>query len=80
VNSPALLLADEPGGALDTANGHAIGQLLRNLNSAGQTVVLVTHSPDLAARYASRTIRLLDGRAASAAAAAGAAVEGWVWR
>jgi putative ABC transport system ATP-binding protein len=80
VNSPALLLADEPAGALDTANGHAIGQLLLHLNSGGQTLVLVTHSPDLAARYAGRTIRLLDGRAASAAAAAGAAAEGWMWR
>jgi putative ABC transport system ATP-binding protein len=80
VNSPALLLADEPTGALDTAKGHAIGQLLLHLNSAGQTLVLVTHSPDLAARYAGRTIRLLDGRAASAAAAAGAAAEGWMWR
>jgi putative ABC transport system ATP-binding protein len=80
VNSPALLLADEPTGALDTASGQAIGQLLLDLNSAGQTLVLVTHSPDLAGHYASRTIRLLDGRAASAAAAAGAAVEGWVWR
>jgi putative ABC transport system ATP-binding protein len=74
VNSPALLLADEPTGALDTANGEAIGQLLLNLNSAGQTLILVTHSPELAARYASRTIRLVDGRVASdtAADAAGA--------
>jgi putative ABC transport system ATP-binding protein len=74
VNSPALLLADEPTGALDTANGEAIGQLLLDLNSAGQTLVLVTHSPELAARYASRTIRLVDGRVASdtAADAAGA--------
>jgi putative ABC transport system ATP-binding protein len=69
VNSPALLLADEPTGALDTANGEAIGQLLLDLNSAGQTLVLVTHSPELAARYASRTIRLVDGRVASDTAA-----------
>jgi putative ABC transport system ATP-binding protein len=74
VNSPALLLADEPTGALDTANGEAIGQLLLDLNSAGQTLILVTHSPELAARYASRIVRLLDGRIASdtAASAAGA--------
>jgi putative ABC transport system ATP-binding protein len=62
VNSPTLLLADEPTGALDTANGEAIGQLLRDLNAGGQTLILVTHSPDLAARYASRIIRLTDGR------------------
>ena len=62
VNSPALLLADEPTGALDTANGEAIGQMLRDLNAGGQTLILVTHSPDLAARYASRVIRLTDGR------------------
>jgi putative ABC transport system ATP-binding protein len=69
VNSPALLLADEPTGALDTANGEAIGQLLLDLHSAGQTLVLVTHSPELAARYAARTVRLVDGRVASDTAA-----------
>jgi putative ABC transport system ATP-binding protein len=62
VNSPALLLADEPTGAVDTAAGEAIGKLLVDLNSSGQTLVLVTHNPDLAARYASRTVRLADGR------------------
>jgi putative ABC transport system ATP-binding protein len=56
VNSPALLLADEPTGALDTANGEAIGQLLADLNASGQTLILVTHSPDLAARYSQRTV------------------------
>ena len=65
VNDPAVLLADEPTGAVDTAAGEQIGRLLLDLNSAGQTLVLVTHSPDLAARYASRTVRLLDGRIAS---------------
>jgi len=64
VNSPALLLADEPTGALDTANGAAIGELLLELNAGGQTLILVTHSPDLAARYARRVIRFLDGRIA----------------
>jgi putative ABC transport system ATP-binding protein len=62
INSPALLLADEPTGALDTATGEAIGQMLKELNAGGQTLVLVTHSPDLAARYATRIIRLTDGR------------------
>jgi putative ABC transport system ATP-binding protein len=65
VNSPTLLLADEPTGALDTANGEAIGQLLLDLNAGGQTLILVTHSPELAARYAQRTIHFLDGRIAS---------------
>jgi putative ABC transport system ATP-binding protein len=65
VNSPALLLADEPTGALDTANGDAIGQLLLDLNVGGQTLILVTHSPELAARYAQHTIHFLDGRIAS---------------
>jgi putative ABC transport system ATP-binding protein len=65
VNRPALLLADEPTGALDTATGEEIGRLLRDLNLSGQTLVLVTHNPDLAARYASRTVQLVDGRIAS---------------
>ncbi len=62
VNSPALLLADEPTGALDTANGEAIGQMLSELNAGGQTLILVTHSPDLAARYAGRIIEMTDGQ------------------
>jgi len=61
INDPAVLLADEPTGAVDTATGEEIGQLLLDLNGAGQTLVLVTHSPDLAARYARRTVQLLDG-------------------
>ncbi|MGA9834560.1 MAG: ABC transporter ATP-binding protein [Trebonia sp.] len=62
VNSPELLLADEPTGALDTATGQEIGRLLRELNAAGQTLVLVTHDPGLARRYAARTLQLVDGR------------------
>ena len=49
VNRPALLLADEPTGALDTATGEEIGELLLDLNRSGQTLVLVTHNPELAA-------------------------------
>jgi putative ABC transport system ATP-binding protein len=69
VNRPALLLADEPTGALDTATGEQIGELLLDLNSSGQTLILVTHNPDLAARYARRVIELVDGRIASDAVA-----------
>jgi putative ABC transport system ATP-binding protein len=68
VNRPALLLADEPTGALDTATGDEIGALLLDLNSSGQTLILVTHNPDLAARYARRVIEIVDGRVASDAA------------
>ena len=69
VNRPALLLADEPTGALDTATGQEIGELLLDLNSSGQTLILVTHNPDLAARYAARVIEIVDGRVANDAAA-----------
>jgi putative ABC transport system ATP-binding protein len=69
VNRPALLLADEPTGALDTATGEEIGALLLDLNSSGQTLILVTHNPDLAARYTRRVIEIVDGRVASDAAA-----------
>jgi len=71
VNDPAVLLADEPTGAVDTKTGEEIGQLLLDLNAAGQTLVLVTHSPDLAARCAKRTVELIDGRIASDSAADG---------
>ena len=66
VNQPAVLLADEPTGALDTATGQQIGQLLQQLNEGGQTLVLVTHDPGLADRYAARTVRIVDGRLAGA--------------
>jgi putative ABC transport system ATP-binding protein len=62
VNRPVLLLADEPTGALDTTTGDEIGELLLELNRSGQTLVLVTHNPELAARYTHRAIHLLDGR------------------
>jgi putative ABC transport system ATP-binding protein len=65
VNRPPLLLADEPTGALDTASGEAIGELLLGLNASGQTLILVTHSPDLAARYARRTVEVVDGQVAA---------------
>ncbi|WCD98406.1 ABC transporter ATP-binding protein [Streptomyces sp. HUAS 31] len=62
MNRPALLLADEPTGALDTASGEDVRQLLTALNADGQTIVLVTHDLGLAESCASRTIELVDGR------------------
>jgi putative ABC transport system ATP-binding protein len=61
VAGPALLLADEPTGNLDTAHGDEVMRLLRQINEEGTTVVMVTHSPAHAAQ-ASRTLHLLDGR------------------
>ncbi|HWO63710.1 MAG TPA: ABC transporter ATP-binding protein [Umezawaea sp.] len=64
VNRPALLLADEPTGALDTASGEDVSALLAELNAEGQTIVLVTHDLALARRCTTRTISLVDGRIA----------------
>ncbi len=65
VNDPAILLADEPTGNLDSASSHEIMNVIRTLNrERGVTVVVVTHEPDIAA-YADRTITLRDGRIAS---------------
>jgi putative ABC transport system ATP-binding protein len=69
VNSPELLLADEPTGALDTTTGQEIGRVLTELNAAGQTLVLITHDPALAKQYAARTVQIIDGRIANPAAA-----------
>jgi putative ABC transport system ATP-binding protein len=71
INKPSLLLADEPTGAVDTATGDEIGRLLLGLNAEGQTLILVTHSPELAHRYARRVINLADGRTVSDTAVAG---------
>ncbi len=66
VNKPAILLADEPTGNLDTARSEEIGRILRELNARESlTVVLVTHNPRLAA-LAERTIELRDGKIHSA--------------
>jgi putative ABC transport system ATP-binding protein len=61
VNAPKLILADEPTGNLDTAMGEEVMGLLRELNSSGTTVIIVTHSLRDAG-YAQRTIKLLDGK------------------
>lgn len=61
VGHPSVLLADEPTGNLDSKNGEAVMELLRNLHKAGATICMVTHDPRFA-RYAERTIHLFDGR------------------
>lgn len=61
INRPALLLADEPTGALDTRSGEQVLDLFHDLRSAGQTIVLVTHDPRLAERYADSVVTLVDG-------------------
>jgi len=64
VSNPKVILADEPTGNLDTANGNAVMELLINVATAGTTVIMVTHSLTYAA-LANRTIKLLDGRVVS---------------
>ena len=64
INNPAVLLADEPTGNLDSAISEQIIELLKNLNAEGQTIVMVTHEPDIA-ENAGRTIEFLDGKIVS---------------
>jgi putative ABC transport system ATP-binding protein len=59
--SPAVLLADEPTGNLDSKNGDAVMELLHNLHKAGSTIVMVTHDARFA-RHSERTIHVFDGR------------------
>ena len=61
VAEPKLILADEPTGNLDTTHGEEVMGMLRTLNAAGSTIVMVTHSP-AHADYASRVVNMLDGR------------------
>ena len=61
VGSPSILLADEPTGNLDSKNGEAVMELLRELHRAGATICMVTHDSRFA-RHADRTVRRVDGR------------------
>jgi putative ABC transport system ATP-binding protein len=60
-NDPTLLLADEPNGSLDTDGGQEIVELMHRLHSGGQTILMVTHNPQVAAA-ASRVVSMRDGR------------------
>jgi putative ABC transport system ATP-binding protein len=62
INRPALVLADEPTGALDSRSGDQVMELLRELNQRGQTILLVTHDAKLAAGHGRRVVTLRDGR------------------
>ncbi|WP_281322328.1 ABC transporter ATP-binding protein [Flavobacterium aestivum] len=61
VTNPKVILADEPTGNLDSANGTEVMNLLQELNESGTTIVMVTHSPE-DAKYADRIINLFDGQ------------------
>ena len=70
VNDPEVLLADEPTGALDSETSIQVMEILRQV-AQNRLVIMVTHNPELADRYATRTIRLLDGKIVSDSAAEG---------
>lgn len=64
INTPSIILADEPTGNLDTATSHDIMQIFEELWKAGNTIILITHEEDIA-QCTRRTIRLRDGRVES---------------
>jgi putative ABC transport system ATP-binding protein len=61
VGKPSIMLADEPTGNLDSKNGEAVMDLLRDLHREGATICMVTHDPRYA-EFAQRTVHLFDGR------------------
>jgi putative ABC transport system ATP-binding protein len=65
VTEPKILLADEPTGNLDSRTGKEVMDLIRDLNTAGMTVILVTHEQVIAEKYAARMISLADGKIVS---------------
>jgi putative ABC transport system ATP-binding protein len=64
VNNPAVILADEPTGNIDTKASIEIMRIFQNLNNEGATIVMVTHEPDIA-RYSKRIVRFMDGEITS---------------
>ena len=71
VGDPAILLADEPTGNLDSKNGGAVMDLMRELHQNGATICMVTHDPRYE-KYAERTVHLFDGRIVDESEAAAA--------
>jgi putative ABC transport system ATP-binding protein len=61
INSPEIILADEPTGQLDTESGRAVMEIFTELNREGKTIIVVTHDPAVAS-YANRIIKIKDGR------------------
>ncbi len=61
ISHPTILLGDEPTGNLDSATSEQIMALMVEENRRGTTIIMVTHDPELAERYASRTVRMADG-------------------
>ena len=61
VNDPAIILADEPTGALDTKTGREVMSIFQELHSQGRTIILVTHDPEVA-RHAERIVHIRDGK------------------
>jgi putative ABC transport system ATP-binding protein len=60
INQPQILFADEPTGNLDSQNGESVMDILRQINTSGTTVILITHDPKIAG-YAKRTLHVQDG-------------------
>jgi len=75
VSDPALILADEPTGALDSKSAHDVMALMAELHAAGRTLVLITHAPEVA-KEAERTVRIRDGLLVAEEAAAEGALVG----
>jgi putative ABC transport system ATP-binding protein len=61
INRPSIIIADEPTGNLDSASSHVILEMLREIHEGGNTIIMVTHNPDLTA-YAGRVVYMRDGR------------------
>lgn len=61
MNSPEIILADEPTGALDQETGREVMEIFSNLNQQGKTIIIVTHDPNIAAKC-NRIIKIVDGK------------------
>ena len=61
MNSPEIILADEPTGALDQETGREVMEIFSKLNQQGKTIIIVTHDPNIAAKC-NRIIKIVDGK------------------